>query len=90
MKWHLRGEYTRYEPSKKLAFTWKWDHTPHTPVRQVEIDFQELEGGGTVLTLHHGSYSDSNEDREERKGHVEGWDHFLGRLTALQTPASPD
>jgi uncharacterized protein YndB with AHSA1/START domain len=82
MGWHLYGEYTRLEPGKHLAFTWKWEHNPDMPTRQVEIAFEPHEAG-SLLTLTHGVYGDNARDREDRQHHVEGWSHFLARLQAL-------
>src|SRR5579872_5518408 len=60
MNWHLRGQYTHYEPGKQLAFTWKWDHDDEgTAVREVVIVLEALPVGGTKLTLTHGPYTDT-------------------------------
>lgn len=79
MEWHLRGRYMAFEPGRKLAFTWHWDHEPNRPTRSVVVTFREITGG-TLLTLGHGTYGHSPEDREERAGHREGWLYFLDRL----------
>ena len=78
MQWHLRGHFTDFEPGKKLSFTWRWDHYPHTT--QVVVDFEPLTESGTKLTVTHGEYRDSNEDQEARQGHIEGYLYFVGRL----------
>ncbi len=62
MQWHLRGHFTEFEPGRKLAFTWCWDHYPHTT--HVVVDFASLAENGTHLTVMHGPYSDSGEDQE--------------------------
>ena len=85
MNWHLRGQYTRFEPGKQLAFTWKWDHDEEgTTVREVMLDFEPLSEGGTRLVLTHGPYADSTEDQAVRiEHHLAGWQHFIPRLQSL-------
>lgn len=80
MEWHLRGNYTTFRPGKMLVFTWRWDHEPHTPTRVVTLDFQSSDAG-TTLQLIHGYYREHVlADKEEKRGHIEGWHYFLGRL----------
>lgn len=80
--WHLRGHYTAFEPGRRLAFTWKWDHDPaELPAREVAVTFDPLPGG-TRLTLTHSPYDGSPADQEDRAGHLEGWTYFLPRLKA--------
>ncbi|GCE07059.1 SRPBCC family protein [Dictyobacter aurantiacus] len=84
--WHLRGRYTIFEPGRKLAFTWQWDHTPASGKKVVQLRFEPLEitGSGTQLTLSHEPYSDSEEDQKLRiDDHLAGWLHFLPRLQQL-------
>ena len=85
MNWHLRGHYTRFEPGKQLAFTWKWDHDEEgTVVREVMLVFEPLLDKGTKLVLTHGPYTDSLEDQAVRiEHHLAGWQHFIPRLQAL-------
>ena len=85
MNWHLRGIFTAFERGKHLAFTWKWDHEPNLPTRNVDLRFETAPDGGTILTLTHGDYSDSEVDQEDRQSHLDGWMHFLTQLHA-QTP----
>jgi uncharacterized protein YndB with AHSA1/START domain len=80
MSWHLRGIYTEFEPGRKLAFTWKWDHEPATPERHVHVAFEPIGDIGTQLTITHGTYANSQQDQQEREGHLEGWTYFLRRL----------
>jgi uncharacterized protein YndB with AHSA1/START domain len=83
--WHLRGNYTAFEPGKKLAFTWRWDHDPeHIPVTEVVIAFVPLTDGGTRMTLTHDHFSDSAEGQEMRLSHLEGWEYFIGKLQDLK------
>lgn len=85
MNWHLRGQYIAFEPGKRLAFTWKWDHEPDLPTREVDVRFEAAPDGSTILTVTHGHYSDSEVDQEDRQSHLDGWMHFLAQLHA-QTP----
>ena len=83
--WHLRGHYTAVVPERLLAFTWAWDGEPQEGAapKQVTLRFEPLPGGtaaGTHLTLTHGTYADTDEDREARQHHLDGWRHFLPRL----------
>lgn len=75
----LRGTYTAFEPGHKLAFTWKWDHEPDLPERLVTVTFAPLDGI-TIVTVEHGTYSDSEADQTDRQGHIDGWNYFLGKL----------
>jgi uncharacterized protein YndB with AHSA1/START domain len=84
MNWHLRGEYSVYNPGNELAFSWSWDHEPDRPVRQVKITFVNQDKV-SQLTLTHGTYTGSAEDREERQGHIDGWRQFLGQLQKLES-----
>ena len=70
MNWHLRGQYTSFEPGKRLAFTWKWDHDEEgTAVRQVTLVFEPLPEHGTRLSPTHGFYADTAEDQAVRIEH---------------------
>ena len=82
MNWHLRGCYISFEPGKRLAFTWKWDHdAQEIGERVVEIIFKSLTIGGAQLLLSHGPYLDTAEDQAIRiEHHLAGWEHFLPRL----------
>ena len=83
MDWHLRGQYTTFEPGARLAFTWAWDHEPATPTRTVTLHFTPDGAGGTHLTVTHGAYGDSAAEQTDRQGHIDGWLHFLPRLQGL-------
>ena len=83
MNWLLRGQFTNYEPGRSLAFTWKWDHEPDTPTREVEVTLHERAEGGTRITIIHGPYDDSERAQKDRESHIEGWQFFCGRLREL-------
>ena len=83
--WHLRGRYTTVTPGQLLAFTWAWDSDPEgTTPKHVTLRFEPLHRGDadavTLLTLTHGTYVDTPEDRETCQHHRDGWRHFLPRL----------
>jgi len=75
MNWHLRGQYTCFEPGTQLAFTWKWDHDEEgMTVREVAIIFEPLSDAGAKLTLTHGPYTDSADDQQVRiEHHLQGF-----------------
>ncbi len=78
MNWHLRGSYTTFEPAKKLAFTWQWDH--HSIQEGVIVTFEPLDEQGTTLTIVQSPFDDSEQSQEDRRGHIEGWLYFLAKL----------
>jgi uncharacterized protein YndB with AHSA1/START domain len=82
MHWHLRGTYLTLDPTRLLRFTWSWDHDD-LPERTVAVQFEPLPGGGTRLTVEHGTYTETEVDVEDRESHLAGWLHFLGRLYML-------
>lgn len=83
MSWHLRGTYVVFDPPHKLGYTWHWDHEPDMPVQEDFITISALEGGGSRLHLTQGPHDDTEQGREQRRGHLEGWQHFLGQLQEM-------
>lgn len=71
----LRGKYRITDPSRCLAFTWKWDHE-ELPPRVVDILFNPTPRG-TALSVTHDAGSD-----QEAADYTNGWIHFLDRLAA--------
>jgi uncharacterized protein YndB with AHSA1/START domain len=84
MDWHLRGRYTHFEPGKRLAFTWRWDHDEEgSQETVVDVTFEHTLDRGTRLLLTHGPYAETLEDQNLRlEHHLAGWLHFLPRLQA--------
>ncbi len=71
----LSGTFSEVVPGKRLAFSWNQQDEPGTLERHVTVDF-EVRDRNTLLTVtHSGAAADA-----ERQGHLEGWQHFLGRL----------
>jgi uncharacterized protein YndB with AHSA1/START domain len=82
----LRGNFTAFEPWRKLAFTWRWDHeSPEAPTRTVTVIFapDTRDDEKVTLTLCHEPYGETPEEQDARKGHLEGWTYFLGKLQSL-------
>lgn len=77
--WTMRGAYTDLRPGRAVGFMWRWDHEHEAPPRHVGVDLEPA-GNGTLVTLRHGDYTAG--DQDERRGHLEGWLHFLPRLAA--------
>ena len=82
MDWHLRGVFTKFEPPRRLGFTWRWDHEPALPTRQVDL-LLDATRAGSRLTITHGAYDESQRDQDDRQSHLDGWTYFLGQLLAL-------
>ncbi|HEX3272807.1 MAG TPA: SRPBCC domain-containing protein [Ktedonobacterales bacterium] len=83
---HLRGVFTTFEPGQKLAFTWRWDHEPpEAPTRTVTVSFapDTRDDERVTLTLRHEPYGETQAEQDARKGHLEGWTYFLGKLQSL-------
>jgi uncharacterized protein YndB with AHSA1/START domain len=83
---HLRGVFTVFEPGRRLAFTWRWDHEPpEAPTRTVTVSFapDTRDDERVALTLRHEPYGETQAEQDARKGHLEGWTHFLGKLQSL-------
>jgi uncharacterized protein YndB with AHSA1/START domain len=87
---HLRGIFTAFEPGRKLAFTWRWDHEPpEVPTRTVTIIFSpdSRDDERVTLNLRHEPYGDTPEEQDARKSHLEGWMYFLGKLQSFSPAA---
>jgi uncharacterized protein YndB with AHSA1/START domain len=83
--WHLRGIFTRFEPGRRLAYTWRWDHDPADAETVVDIVFRSHPDGGTALSLTHGPYPATDAGWERRQEHLDGWMYFLDRLENTRT-----
>jgi uncharacterized protein YndB with AHSA1/START domain len=84
--WHLSGRVLEANPGRLLRLTWRWEHEPDRPERELTVEFEPMaEGKGSRLTVTHGTYTTGEMDQAERQEHLEGWLHFLARLAALKT-----
>ena len=81
--WALRGRYTQVRPGASLGFTWRWEHEPDDVTRDVMVTFAARGERGSRLTLVHGPYADGPNEAALRQSHLDGWTHFLGRLSAV-------
>ncbi|HEY0868299.1 MAG TPA: SRPBCC domain-containing protein, partial [Fimbriimonas sp.] len=81
---HLYGNYTAYEPGRRLGFTWTWSHEPATvqPL-QVDVFFEPLLEDGTRIGIYHGTFMENEFDA--RQGVAEGWIHFGMLLAGLRS-----
>ena len=73
-----RGEYVEVVPYRRVVFTWGWEGE-NSPLAQgsttVEVSLI-ADGAGTIVRLRH-----LDLPPDQRASQVEGWDHFLPRLT---------
>jgi len=81
MNWCLYGQYTDFAPSKRLAFTWQWEHYPVT--EEVVVTFKPFAQQGSSMTIEHGPYPDTEQGQEDRQNHLDGWMHFVTKLQTL-------
>jgi uncharacterized protein YndB with AHSA1/START domain len=79
--WELEGEILTLSPPEEIGFSWRWRHEP-SHVSVVKVTIEPAVGGGSVVLVRHGPYVDSPEGVEQRRGHLEGWEHLLTRLAA--------
>jgi uncharacterized protein YndB with AHSA1/START domain len=70
-----RGQYTRFDPPRRLAFTWAWDSNP-TARQLVELEFRD-EGDRTRVVMTHTGLPDA-----ETHDYREGWQNSFDNLDA--------
>ena len=75
------GTFREVEPGKRLVFGWGWAGSDVLPpdASMVTVTIEPAEGGSKVTLVHEGL------DEQQEKGHAEGWEHYLERLTKLTT-----
>jgi uncharacterized protein YndB with AHSA1/START domain len=82
----VSGEYVEVVPNRRVVFTWGWEG-PDAIVgpggSTVQIDL-EPRGEGTRLRLVHRGLPAAG-----LASHIEGWDYFLPRLTAVAEGKEP-
>jgi uncharacterized protein YndB with AHSA1/START domain len=73
---HLRGEFRRVDPPRRLEYTFEWEE-PDPDDRQTVVELSFLDHpGGTTLVLDHGLFA-----TEARHAlHEAGWSDALARL----------
>ena len=85
------GEYVEVDPPGRIVFTWGWEgqksgqgeHAVPPGSSRVEIRLEPL-GDGTLVRLRH-----LDLPAEAREIHGQGWDLYLGRLTAAVSGDDP-
>ncbi len=75
------GTFQEIDPGKRVVFGWGWEGNEALPpdASMVTVTI-EPDGEGSKVTLSHAGL-----DEQQEKGHAEGWDHYLERLTTLAT-----
>ena len=68
------GRYTRIEPNKLIAFTFKWENVD-SPETEITVEFVP-DGDGTLVTFRQAPFR----SEESRRSHREGWSECLARL----------
>jgi len=82
------GTFTEVEPGRRIVFGWGWEGSPDLApdASTVTITLEPAEGGTLVRLVHDGL------TQQQVAGHLEGWNHFLGRLEQVASTgdAGPD
>ncbi|HEX7536970.1 MAG TPA: TIGR03086 family metal-binding protein [Dermatophilaceae bacterium] len=82
------GTFREVEPGRRIVFGWGWEDASDLgpDASTVTITLEPAEGG-TLVRLVHDGLTD-----EQAVSHLEGWNHFLGRLelAASTGDAGPD
>jgi len=82
------GTFIEVDPGKRIVFGWGWEGAPdlRPDASTVTITLEPAEGG-TLVHLVHDGLTD-----EQEVSHLEGWNHFLGRLQRVASTgdAGPD
>lgn len=82
------GTFTEVEPGRRIVFGWGWEGQPDLgpDASTVTITLEPAEGGTLVRLVHDGL------TEEQAASHLEGWNHFFGRLevAASTGDAGPD
>ena len=72
------GQYTEFEPGRKLSFSWRWEHSDESfPTTRIEVSFEAAEQGCRVEIRHH-----SLPDAAQRNSHEDGWKGCLQSLNS--------
>lgn len=82
------GEFVEIDPPRRLVHTWGWEPQSGSPVApgSTTIEYELIpDGDGTLLRFSHRNLPSA----EAAASHAHGWDHYLGRLTAVATGVDP-
>jgi uncharacterized protein YndB with AHSA1/START domain len=82
----VRGEFVEVSPFSRIVFTWGWERggNPILPGASVVEVSLEPDGDGTIVRLTHRGLPE-----EARPLHVQGWEHYLGRLAQAAAGRDP-
>jgi uncharacterized protein YndB with AHSA1/START domain len=82
----VEGEFLEVEPPTRVVFTWGWAGDPEVPPGSTTVEVTLTpDGDETIVRLvHRGLPSASS-----RAMHVDGWSHYLARLTIAASGADP-
>jgi uncharacterized protein (TIGR03086 family) len=82
------GTFIEVEPGRRIVFGWGWEGSQDLApdASTVTITLEPAEGGTLVRLVHDGL------TEEQVSSHLEGWNHFLGRLEQVTSTgdAGPD
>jgi uncharacterized protein YndB with AHSA1/START domain len=71
---HVWGTITRWAPPEVMAFTWHVGREPDT-AQLIELSFEEVDAGRTLVTLTHSGWERLGEAAEEsRNSYDRGWE----------------
>lgn len=81
-----RGEFLEVVPYRRIVFSWGWEAegNPVPPGSSTVEVTLEPDGAGTIVRLVHRGLPSA-----ARTAHLEGWDHYLPRLTIAATGGDP-
>jgi uncharacterized protein YndB with AHSA1/START domain len=84
---NARGRFLEVDPPRRLVYTWGWEGPESSVAVGASVVEFELEpaGAGTRLRFVHRDLPSA----ESVKGHGEGWDHYLTRLTTAAAGGDP-
>ena len=81
-----RGEYVEVNPFTRVVFTWGWEgEGASVPPGSSTVEITLTpDGEGTVVRLRHSGLS-----AEDGAEHLEGWTHYMGRLSVAAEGGDP-
>ena len=79
------GRVLEFVKNKKLVYTWQHKDEPDFPETIVTWELEEISKNKTRLTLTHTGFA----NKDQAKGHSEGWSFFLNELTSYLTRLHP-
>jgi uncharacterized protein YndB with AHSA1/START domain len=79
------GEYLEIIQNEKIVMTWGWEKSTIVPPGSSKVEFKLTpKDKGTLLTLTHFDLP-----VEEIASHVQGWNHYMGRILLLAEGGDP-